>query len=362
MIVSKFGGSSVKDAASMWKCVDVVEATGKSGLVIISATYNTTNDLEKIYEVLANGNSAEAKTLWEKVYSRHVQIAKDLNVYESEGVEEYLSNLNTAFGAILVSSSLPPETRDKVLSFGERLSSWLFFHGLKQRLGHKREIEFLFAPDIISTDSNFGLAKPDFDKIKYNSQKLSEFIKSGGLYVTQGFLGADPDGRITTLGREGSDYSATLFGGALGADEVHIWTDVAGIYSVDPNVVPDPVRLEELSFDDASVLAKAGAKVLFPKTLEPLRGLAIPVKVGKTKDPDAGCTWVKEVTDRTYPLLGITFKERGNGLVITLVGNMVYDLDMEVSEIDRGDNFRSFFVNSSDKDETLNLWYRKYFC
>jgi aspartate kinase len=362
VIVSKFGGSSVKDASSMLSCVDVVETTGKCGLVIISATYNTTNDLEKIYEFLSHGEKTEAKALWNKVFDRHIQIAKDLFIFETEGVEEYLNNLNTAFGAILVSESFPHESRDKVLSFGERLSSWLFFHALNKRLGDKREVKFLFAPDIILTDSNFGLAKPDMDKVNFKAQELKEFIASGGLYVTQGFLGSDSSGKITTLGREGSDYSATLFGGALKAEEVHIWTDVSGIYSVDPNVVKDPVRLEELSFDDASIMAKAGAKVLFPKTLEPLRGLNIPVKVGKTKEPNSGHTIIKENTERSYPLLGLTFKERGNGLVITLVGSMVYDLEMEISEIDRGDNFRSFFVNSSDKEETLNLWYRKYFC
>lgn len=361
MIVSKFGGSSVKDAPSMLSCVDVVETTGKCGLVIISATYNTTNDLEKIYELLTHGDQPGAKGLWKKVYERHIQIAKDLNVFGNQGVEDYLTNLNTAFSAVLILDSFPIESRDKVLSFGERLSSWLFFHALKERLGDKREIEFLFAPDIISTDNNFGLARPDLDKMKSNAQGLSRFIESGGLYVTQGFLGSDSAGNITTLGREGSDYSATLFGSALKAEEVHIWTDVSGIFSVDPNVVKDPVRLEELSFDDASVMAKAGAKVLFPKTLEPLRGMGIPVKVGKTKDPLAGHTLIKESTDRSYPLLGLTFKERGNGIVITIVGSMVYDLDMEISEIDRGDNFRSFFVNSSDREETLNLWYRKYF-
>lgn len=361
MVVAKFGGSSVKDASNMWNCVNVVEQTENCGLVVISATYNTTNDLEKLYDFISHGEAKEAALLWKKIYDRHIDITNELGINGGEGVMDYLHNLRSDFEAILKMTTFPPQLRDRVLSFGERLSSWLFFHALKKRLEGKREVRFIFAPDYLKTDSSFGIAKPDMEKLKFKVEELKPFIQSGGLYVGQGFIGSDSEGNITTLGREGSDYTATLFGAALNADEVHIWTDVSGIFTVDPNVVQDAVRLEEISFDAASVMAKAGAKVLFPKTLDPLRGMDIPVKVGKTREPNSGHTLIKENSDKTYPLLGLTFKERGNGLVITLVGDMVYDLDMEISEIDRGDNFRSFFVNSTDKEETVNLWYRKYF-
>lgn len=361
MIVAKFGGSSVRDASSMLNCVEVVEGTPNCGVVIISATYNTTNDLERLFDLIHGGLEIEGKSLWREILQRHLNIAEELNLDLSKDISERFDELHEEVLKLFHVSHLGPKERDQLLSVGERLSSWLFYKALLKRFENRREIQFLYAPEVLKTNSNFGLASPNFEIIQQRIQGSMNFLEDGGLLVTQGFIGSDEFGDITTLGREGSDYTATLMGGALSAKEVHIWTDVAGIYNADPNVVPDAQRIETLSFDEASLMAKAGAKVLFPKTLEPIRGKGTVVKVGMTKDPSAGYTLIREGSSSHIPLLGITVKERSNGIILTIIGEGVFELDVEVSEIDRGENFRSFFLSSTDTSETVNLWYKKYF-
>jgi aspartate kinase len=270
--------------------------------------------------------------------------------------------LTFKFKELANKSELDISHRDLLLSFGEQLSSLLFQLTLKEEFAGLREVSLVPAPAFLKTDSSFGLAKPKPESIKlYAEGLLREGLSKGVLFVTQGFIGSDESEQITTLGREGSDYSATLLAEALGAMEVHIWTDVNGIFTTDPNIVKEATPLQEITYDHATALAKAGAKVLFSKTLAPLRHSNIPLKVGKTTDPNGNGTWIRAEAKMKYPLLGITVKERSDGLIITIVGDEVANLEVEQSEIDRGDNFRSFFQPDGDATESLILWYRRYF-
>lgn len=364
MIVAKFGGSSVRDASAMRDCVEVVKATPDLGVVIISATYNTTNELEKLFASLAQAKSKEHKDEamkgWQRLKDRHRQLALDLNPSFEAPLDILLNELEAKLKTL--PENLEQSHRDTLLSFGESMSSLLFQLLLREVYKGQREVHLAPATTFIKTDSNFGLARPKPESIKLYAQGLFKSgLEKGDLYVTQGFIGSDDHDAVTTLGREGSDYSAALVGQALEASEVHIWTDVNGVFETDPNLVSKAKHLPEITYDQAEALAGAGAKVLFPKTLAPLRSQGIPLKVGRTKDFNGACTWIRSEVKSTPKLLGLTAKSRSDGHVLTLVGDGVHELDIEHSEIDRGDLYRSFFHQGGEQADILELWYNQYF-
>ncbi len=360
MIVAKFGGSSVKDDQALLDCVSIVEKTPDLRLVVISATFNTTNELEQIFKSLQEGDTISAKGLWDNIVSRHSTMANQLGPYVSKSFEDLARDLREEAFSLFELNAFGYEHRDHILSFGERISSALFFWSLEDRFPQMK-VQLFDITKVMKTDSSFGLAKPNRLKIKELTDLHIKAESFDGLFITQGFIGIDDAGMRTTLGREGSDYTATLMAEALGAKEVHIWTDVDGIYSTDPKVVPNAYRLDSLSYDEATLLAKAGAKVLFPKTLQPLVAEGIPLKVGKASQPEAGGTWIAKGGECSKGLIGITLKERTDGVIITLVGKEVDKLEIELSEIDRGECYRSFFHQEKNNHEVLNLWYQKYF-
>lgn len=356
-VVAKFGGSSVRDANALRDCVRVVKDTADLGVVVISATYNTTNELEELFSLLKKGEDESA--LWEALKERHRIMARDL------GCEEAFEDLITALEAELIqireNAELSYEHRDHLLSFGERISSQLFAWVLREEQNLPYQVELLDATIVIKTDSTYGMAFPQEELILERVQLLKSRALDNTLFVTQGFLGSDSLGKRTTLGREGSDYTATLLAGAFDAKEVHIWTDVDGVYTADPHIIERARRLDTLSYREATLLAKAGAKVLFPKTLAPLKEKKIPLRVGKTKAPQEGGTWVGGDHACSKDLIGLTLKERSDGLIITLIGHGVESLDIEQSEIDRGECYRSFYHPAKDIQDVLNLWYERYF-
>lgn len=365
MIVSKFGGSSVRDAKAIWECVDVVEEREDYGLVIISATYNTTNELEKIFDYYILGDITEAKRLWNSVFLRHKKIAEQLGECfcrsTNEDVLNRLIDLDNQFKIILKTNDKRECIRDIMLSYGERMSSWLFFNALKERLKNKRKVSLIFAPEYIKTNNKFCRAIPNIEETTKKTLELRPLIDSGELLVTQGFIGSTMDMSITTLGREGSDYSATIFGAALGAKCIDIWTDVDGIYNADPNFIEHATRFQELSFFDASLMASHGAKVLFDKTLGPLKGLNIPLRVGKTSSPQLGNTTIIEQSQFSYDLLGLTFKELERGGLLTFLGRDVSKLTINEKEVESGNLFRSFKIENKSWRETCQNYYDKFF-
>jgi aspartate kinase len=206
------------------------------------------------------------------------------------------------------------------------------------------------------------LAKPLTEKIKYRVESIIKKPFEGGeLFVTQGFIGRDELGNVTTLGREGSDYSAALFAQALEALEVQIWTDVNGIFECDPNIVAHARKIPYMSYDQATRMAKSGAKVLFGKTLSPLREQQIPVFVRNSQEPLDEGSLISFKPFQGKDLLSVCIKKRSDCLIVTLIGENVDMIEIEQSEIDRGEEFRSFFIPGNDECETLNLWYTRYF-
>ncbi|MCO4793320.1 MAG: aspartate kinase [Bacteriovoracaceae bacterium] len=292
LTISKFGGSSVKNAEAMRRCSQILSKRPESRVVIISATYNTTNELEEMAG-LSLKQIGDAKNHLDKLFDRHLDLAKSLNC--SNDSLSMINELKLEASELIVKMNseghYSPEVMDQVYSLGERLSSTIFSSFLSNEL--KSKVIYFDIRKVLHTDSSFTRAIPNIEKIKLSTlEHLVPLIEDNNIIVTQGFVGCSLDGKTTTLGREGSDYSATLLGEALNATQVNIWTDVPGIATADPKKMISAKFVKEMNFEEASVLAKNGAKVLFPDTLEPIKRSNSTVFVGSSLNPELGGTLI----------------------------------------------------------------------
>lgn len=321
-IVAKFGGSSVKDAEAMLRVSNVVDANPDIRIVVISATQNTTNQLEFIARAAEKGDSETLKSLILELTNRHTTIANEL--FSSEAVHTELKDLYDEVEligeTILNARMFTPLIMDQLYSIGERMSSLLVSDLIRLRMpDHK--VTLLDARDVIKTNSEFQKAEPQIDLIAEKTRELIyPHLNKDSIIVTQGFIGKDLLGNTTTLGREGSDYSAALFGEAIDATLVQIWTDVAGIASSDPRLVKNAKFIATLSYDEATALATLGAKVLFPTTLLPTKRKDIPVFVGSSIHPEAGGTTVTKYQDGKFALKAVTFLQKKEYGVVSFIG------------------------------------------
>ncbi|HAZ14255.1 MAG: hypothetical protein A2X86_18690 [Bdellovibrionales bacterium GWA2_49_15] len=320
LIVSKFGGSSVKDASAMERCGKIVAQNPLRKVVVISATYNTTNQLEEMYR-LARLDLTGAKVLLDKNRERHVRLTQDvLACFKTDALASVIDDLQVLYQEaeeLLQETNQGPkaerlrrgtmesaqqEIMAQLYSIGERLSSRIFCSYLKH-LMPGRSVRHFDARTIIRTDSNFLEAKPKWEIISTKGESLlGDIDHKDEVAVTQGFIGMDEMGRTTILGREGSDYTATLLGLALKPKCVEIWTDVPGIFSVDPRILPSAHVIHEMDYDDATLMASLGAKVLFDQTMAPVCGLGIPIYVASTLAPESGGTWIRRLTPAPSPV------------------------------------------------------------
>ena len=291
MIVSKFGGTSVGSYEAMSRSANIIVDNPKRNWVVISATSGTTNHLLRLSSIPLNTD--EGNGLLDQISRRHLDIASQCSFKKEaiKAVEECMHNLSAHLSK-QQSSKDHSETQwvDTLLAFGEILSTQLFAWVLREK---NLDVQLKWAGNFICTDSVFGLAAVN---LKVTYAKLQHFLtanegfgsdlKPGNVLLTQGFIGADVQGRTTTLGRGGSDYSAALFAEALEAECLEIWTDVAGVYTTDPRVVSTAHAIDEISFDEAAELSIFGGKVLHPAMVKPVRRANIPVRVASSMEPE----------------------------------------------------------------------------
>lgn len=321
-IVAKFGGSSVKDGAAMLRCSNVVESHPDIKIVVISATQNTTNQLEFIARAAQRGDEATLHSLINEMTQRHTNIANE--VFSGPAVFTELNflydEIKFVASEILRDRHYTPKIMDQLYSLGERMSSLLVSDLIRLRMPNKK-VTLLDARNVIKTNSEFQKAEPQIDLIADNAKKLIlPHLNADSIIVTQGFIGKDLMGNTTTLGREGSDYSAALFGEAIEASLVQIWTDVAGIASSDPRLVKDAKFISTLSYDEATALASLGAKVLFPTTLLPTKRKDIPVFVGSSLDPSLGGTTITKNQDLKFKLKAVSTLSKKEYGIVSFVG------------------------------------------
>ncbi len=276
MIVMKFGGSSVANADRIRGVVEIVKARlERRPIVVASAFRGVTDDLFKLAEDALRGNDA----LLERVKTRHYECAQELGV-DAAILKDNLAELTVLLKGISLVKELTPRTLDYVVSFGERLSTRLIA-AYFTRSGIPAEQHDAFDIGLLTTEE-FGGAQPlpeADEEIRRNVSRMKH------LPVITGYIGKTRTGDITTLGRNGSDFSATILGAALDAEEIQIWSDTDGVMSADPRLCPDARPIETLTFEEASELAFYGGKVLHPATIIPAIRKKIPVRVLNTFKP-----------------------------------------------------------------------------
>lgn len=318
MIVAKFGGSSMADAKAMRRSAKVAFDQENMGMVIVSATYGTTNDLVELGQYAPIKTWAQCKPIFKRIEERHYSICEELGADDEmiKQVRKLLTEAKMMAKGMNYLKDCSPKAMDGLLSVGERISSTLFV--LAMREVFDREVIWFDAREALKTDDQFGRALPELNEISRECKnKLKPLIDKGAVIVSQGFIGSTKEGLTTTLGRGGSDYSAALFAEGLEADLLQIWTDVAGVATTDPRICENAQPIAELSFTEAAELATFGAKVLHPTTVWPAMRGEIPVFVGSSYESEARGTMIKESTESSPLVRAIALREKQTLISIT---------------------------------------------
>lgn len=288
--VAKFGGTSVATYEAMVRCAKVIANYPNVRVIVVSAPAGVTNLLIKLCQ--SKGNRAELAPILDEIKSKiHAILAsltlETVSLYLHQEVEEILQDLDRLAISLNITYSRP--LADELLSCGERISARLFTCVL---LEHDLRAKYQDARYLIKTNASFGKAEV---LIQETTNQVAELLLPkcmNHIVVTEGFIGSTTQNITTTLGRGGSDYSAALLAEAIHAEGLQIWTDVSGIYTVDPNLVAQAKLISNMSFTEAAELAQFGAKVLHPATLWPAIRKNIPVFVGSSSNPLSQGTWI----------------------------------------------------------------------
>lgn len=322
MKVYKFGGASVKDAQGVRNLESIVRQADDELMVVVSAMGKTTNALERVVEFLDAGKEEQALNQWVDIIDYHVAIMKALGL--QPGVDVRLQ------GEIPFDPQLPfDENYDQVVSLGEIMSTQIIaVYLLKQGLS----VEWWNIPKLLRTDATWREAKIDIETSRTAIRAGWERAQRPSIVVTQGFIGGTEDGRRTTLGREGSDYTAAVLGNFLDAESVTIWKDVPGILNADPRLEPNTVLIPSLRYQDAVELSYSGAQIIHPKTIRPLENKQIPLFVKPFGDPQAAGS--KIAADGIGPIDVPVYIWRKNQILITMrAKDFAFVLEESLSEI-----------------------------
>lgn len=292
MKIFKFGGASIKDSQALNNIVETILSKEKDLWIVVSAIGKTTNSLEKLLNSWYNYEIDKFSNL-EAVIDFHKKYIKESFKENSENVEKLIEPIYISLEKLI---SQKPEKDydilyDELVSYGELMSSLIFSEYLKIK-GINNTL--LDARELIITDSNHRDAKVSWLESQNKIEKIDK--KSGEIFVTQGFIGADVNNITTTLGREGSDYTASALAYLLNAESVTIWKDVPGIMNADPSYFDFAEKLKELSYNEAIELAFYGAKVIHPKTIKPIENKNIPLYVKSFVNPENEGTVIKKLS------------------------------------------------------------------
>ncbi|KYH40156.1 MAG: aspartate kinase [Candidatus Bathyarchaeota archaeon B26-2] len=293
-IVMKFGGTSLAAGENFRRMASLVSryvAQGCKVVAIISALEGVTDRLLEASEEAKRGNLESVYRFKGEITEEHLAAARrsinDKHVREevAEALRSTVDELEKVLTGIVYVGELTPKSRDYVLSFGERLSTYIAWGTLRD-VGLNAQYYTGESVGIV-TDSNFGEAKPLLNVTKHQvKSRLEPVLEEGVVPVITGYIAATQDGVTTTLGRGGSDYTATIIGAALGVDEVWIWTSVDGLMTSDPKIVPSAKVIPKISFQEATEMAIFGAKVMHPRALEPAMEENIPVRIRNIFNPE----------------------------------------------------------------------------
>ncbi len=321
MLVLKFGGTSVKDAAALGRAAGfIARAPDSRRVVVVSAMAGVTDRLFEVAHLAARGDRLAAARVIDELAERHLAAATIAGSVQAvhrlrKTLQSTLGELRVLVEALAVVRELAPRTLDAVAATGELMSSRLMAAALAAQ-GHAAV--WVDPRTIVVTDDQFGHAEPRLDA---TTAALSQHVRpllarvAPPTVVTGGYVGATADGVTTTLGRGGSDYSAAILGACLRAREIQIWTDVDGLLTADPRLVPEARSLPWVSPDEAAELARFGAKVLHPRTVAPAAAVRIPIRILNSYEPRSPGTLVAVTGAGTRPRVAAVACKRGVGLV-----------------------------------------------
>ena len=327
MYVVKFGGSSIADATAIRRVVQIIARQPEPTVVVLSALGTTTDSLERAGSVAAAGDGNAALSIVTDLEDRHLDAIHGLELPPSMAAparRQVASVLDTArqlVTGIAVLSDLSPSVRARLLACGEQLSTRIIHWalravGLPAQWFDSREL-------VVTRDGDPECAEPDAALTADRcAEMISPALDQGIIPVLQGFVGCSTTGQTTLLGRGGSDCTASLVGAVLGAERIDIWTDVDGILTADPTLVPEASVVAEMTFAEAAELAFFGARVLHPKTLVPAVRAGIPIRVRNTQRPQATGTTICSSAVATGAIKSIAYKE--NITLIRLVSERMF--------------------------------------
>lgn len=278
--VVKFGGSNLKCKEDIGRIIQVVKNYEQPVVIVVSAFYGVTNYLIESLEKARHDEQVARETtkylfnLKKETLELHIEKNLRLRNKILDQINVLLSELEKLLQGIALTGDASKALEDHVMAYGERISA-VFLNGILNNEGIESNVAF---PETIGliTDGEFGSATVDFVK---STNNVREALSGDHVYVVPGFYGLSPEGKTTTLGRGGSDYSAAAIARCIGASSLDIWKDVNGFLSADPNIVDNPVQIQKLTYNEAAELAYFGAKILHPRTVEPLSDPHIPIRI-----------------------------------------------------------------------------------
>lgn len=313
MIVMKFGGTSVEDATAIRRLVSVVrQQLQRQPIVVVSAMARVTNGLLDCARWAAEGKDADVQAKLDEVKARHYAAADELALPEERealhaALRTQLAELTDTLDEIRRGGTVTAALSDSVSAQGELLSSLLVAAAFRADGISSERID---VRPLMRTNDDFMRAAIDFEVADpLLHETFTAQVNAGCVPVTQGFIGSTIDGRTTTIGRGGSDYSASIIGAAVNATAIEIWTDVDGMMTTDPRIVPEAAKIKTISFAEASELAYFGAKVLHPSTLRPAMVKDIPVYICNSRRPHVqGTAILSHAPASNSPIKAIAFK------------------------------------------------------
>lgn len=369
MIVHKFGGTSVGSTVQISNVADIIihhhqdqrEDTHSGTVVVVSAMGGVTDQLIRSARAAARGEDSLYREIKAQLLRRHLESVEGLlspgpaRLEVGGKIEDKLNELERFLRSIAMLGELTVRGRDAVVSFGEMLSSTIVAALLRQR---GVSSEAVSATQLIVTDEVFGEAGLLYPQTQSNLvSRLAPLVARGVIPVVTGYIGATEKGVTTTLGRGGSDFSAAILGAGLDADEVWIWSDVDGILTADPNIVPGARTLKELSYQEAAELAYYGADVLHPKTIRPVIENGIPLRILNSFNPTHPGTLIVGVPSpnrqvspaiiSTTGLSMIAVSSRGENWSLALAARILQTLS--------GEGVQVLMFSQSFSEHSLNL-------
>ncbi len=315
MIILKFGGTSVNSTKSLKTIVDIVKRQkDKNPIVVVSAISGVTDLLLSLLK-----NKGNRETIMKQIENLHLNLIEDYYGTVLTEQRDYILDCLKKVNKLLNGNVNNLELCDEIISFGEIMSSYIIANILN---GSNINAKQIIATSLIVTNDHFGSAEflPSETQAQ-TKQTLIPLVKKRIVPVVTGFIGSTIDGKITTLGRGGSDYTAAILGFSLSASEIQIWTDVDGIFTSDPKLIKQAKVISDVSYKEASELAAFGAKILHPRTIRPAISSGIPVRVLNTFNPTAKGTIIRNRDRQKSHIVAIASKRK-----ITLV--TIYSTDM----------------------------------